>query len=129
MKNNLRLMCYIMFSCVYKRSVSLCFNFASYKNTIQVTLNFNLFISFCSISVKMDVWMIFSLIHITHVFVSVYTKSWMVGNPVSTHWVRKKSAFKFLSSCFIERMNLNNLSFYLRLHHSESCDRRYAVGM
>lgn len=36
-----------------------------------------------SILPKMDVWMMFSLIHTTLVSVSVYTKSWMDGNPVS----------------------------------------------
>lgn len=43
----------------------------------------NRYISFYSISVKMDVWMTFSLIHITRVFVGVYTKSWMGGNQLS----------------------------------------------
>lgn len=44
---------------------------------------FNLFISFDSISSNMNAWTISSLIPITHVSVSVYTNSWMAGNPVS----------------------------------------------
>lgn len=54
-----------------------------------------------SISVKMDVWTIFFLILITHVFVSLYTKSWMVGNLVSIRWVRVKSTLKVLYSSSI----------------------------
>lgn len=65
----------------------------------------NLFISssssfFSSISVKTDVWTIFFLILITHVFASLYTKSWMVGNLVSTRWVRGESTSKVFCSSF-----------------------------
>lgn len=71
---------YYVFLCIQKVGVNL---FKLIGAICQKTVLSQKCVSFYSISLKMDVWTTFSLIHITNVSVGVYTKSWMVGSPVS----------------------------------------------
>lgn len=76
---------YYVFLCIQKVSISI----LNHKKAGRIKLRLKLlfcvvvvFFLFYSIFLKMDVWMIFSMIHITLDFAKVYTKSCMTGNPL-----------------------------------------------
>lgn len=113
---------YYVFLCIQKvRSPLTTLHHATRR--VQV----NLSISACSISVKMDAWMIFSLILITFGSVSLYTRFWMDGSLASANWVGETSTFPSRSSV---QCRLNELvCFGLRAHYPQSRDGGDAVGM
>lgn len=77
---------YYVFLCIQKVSISI----LNHKKAGRIKLRLKLlfcvvgffFFLFYSIFLKMDVWMIFSMIHITLDFAKVYTKSCTTGNPL-----------------------------------------------
>lgn len=81
---------YYVFLCIQKVSNRF---ITQHRSTRRVGVNLS--VSGCSFSVKMDAWMIYSLILITFASVSLYTRFWMDGSLVSASWVGELSAFSF----------------------------------
>lgn len=76
---------YYVFLCIQKVSISILNHKKAGRIKLRLKLLFcvvGVFFLFYSIFLKMDVWMIFSMIHITLDFAKVYTKSYTTGNPL-----------------------------------------------
>lgn len=76
---------YYVFLCIQKVSIRILKHkeAGSLKLKLLRSLCVCVFCLFSSICLKMDVWMMFSMIHITHGSAKVYTKSCMTGDLLS----------------------------------------------